>query len=381
MPIVSCPQCGKAHDCLLDLSENTKNLGTLFPEKVMQPTWGNTYTDPVFGTKVRRISDAEVQGSESIATEYSTVNPWNAGRTRLLLVHHDRFGMYDADGEFIHSIPIIPAGSEPRWHPMDPNWLLFLNGNSVWGYNQSTGVAFENHKFAQFSKISALGESDLSRDGDHIVLVGDDRHIFLFNYNDKVETKILDTGGKPLDSVMLTDDNRVLVSWKEISGPEPIQLYDRFGTYIRDVTRANGHKDLFRNWLVWANSNDPHPIANARNAIVRVDLETGEQVPLLELDWSLVVHVSCADTGWACISTFPWFPESEWRPFTNEVFLLHIGTGEVRRLCHHRSKVERMPDGQPDYTAEAKAVISRDGKRVLYSSNWCGRVDAFSIEV
>lgn len=361
-----CPQCNGTGQL-----PDAPDTGIKKPEKVMQPTWGNYFEDPVFGTKIRRMSDAAVQEVVSVATEYPTVSPWNADGTRLLLIAHDHYVLFDDQGDVVHTL-LIPADAEARWHPRDPNWMLFhKNGNELWGYNQRNGYAFMAWKFAEYSKISGRGEADLSDDGLHLAFVGDDREVFVFNHETKKKTPISDAAGQPFDSLMLTGDNRVLVSRDDgifIYGPSGIP---------RQVTRANGHKDICGGYLIWTNSNDPQPIPNAQNAIVRVDIGTGEQVPLIELPWSLVVHVSCSDTGLALISTFA-AEGQPWAPFMDELFLIGIRGGDspvVRRLAHHRSTVR-------DYTAQPRACISRDGKRVVFNSNFGGKtVDAYEIEL
>jgi len=76
------------------------NYFTLVP-----PPVGQSYLDPVFGTSIRRISDALNQPNSRnvgsvpfIATEYSTMSPFNLDNSRLLLVHHSYFAVYDGAG-------------------------------------------------------------------------------------------------------------------------------------------------------------------------------------------------------------------------------------------------------------------------------------------
>src|SRR5688572_19387781 len=113
-----CPTClgtGQVPDAPVT-ETSTKEL-----VHVEKPKVGESFIDPVFGSRITRISDAEAHGEPSIATEYPTVSPWNADYSRLLLVHHDHFGLYDENGKFIHSL-LIPADAEPRWSPIDRNW-------------------------------------------------------------------------------------------------------------------------------------------------------------------------------------------------------------------------------------------------------------------
>src|SRR4051812_3904449 len=66
------------------------------------PAKGGSYTDPVFGTAIKRISnamttkDAGSGGSvTTIGPEYSTMSPFNMDNTRLLIQHFSYFALYD----------------------------------------------------------------------------------------------------------------------------------------------------------------------------------------------------------------------------------------------------------------------------------------------
>src|SRR5262245_46218574 len=72
------------------------------------PASGGSYTDPVFGSAIKRLTDstrmtrADSGGPLStIAPEYSTMSPFNMDNTRLLLVHFSYFGLYDGAGNFL----------------------------------------------------------------------------------------------------------------------------------------------------------------------------------------------------------------------------------------------------------------------------------------
>src|SRR5688500_3187544 len=63
------------------------------------PASGASYVDPVFGTSIKRLSDAMKMtdnagrgGLTSVGTEYSTASPFNSDNSRLILVHQSYFG-------------------------------------------------------------------------------------------------------------------------------------------------------------------------------------------------------------------------------------------------------------------------------------------------
>ena len=71
----------------------------------------------------------------------------------------------------------------------------------------------------------------------------------------------------------------------------------------------------------------------------------------------------------------PWFfvstyapddpaPDSGWAPDTNEILKVWVDGSRIERLAHHRSRPWN------DYNYEPRAASSRDGARLLYSSNF-----------
>ncbi len=69
------------------------------------------------------------------------------------------------------------------------------------------------HTFTEYSSISGNGEMDISFDGDHFVFAGDGRYIFIYQISTGVKKAVLDTAGRSFDSMYITPDNNVIVSW------------------------------------------------------------------------------------------------------------------------------------------------------------------------
>jgi hypothetical protein len=103
-------------------------------------------------------------------------------------------------------------------------------------------------------------------------------------------------------------------------------------------------------------------------SVVKIRLADGYQTCLFSFDSSLAVHVSAPDAGgWVFISTYapsdP-VPLKGWKPYTNEILQVKLDGSEVRRLAQHRSRPFNS------YTWTPRAAVSRDGSRVIYSSNY-----------
>jgi hypothetical protein len=121
--------------------------------------------------------------------------------------------------------------------------------------------------------------------------------------------------------------------------------------------------------MIWTNSNDAQPIPACNNGIVKVRLRDGAQTCLAQLDWSLAVHISAPDgNGYVYVDTeAPVNPQpgtSGWVPYTNEILQVRLDGSGVIRWAHHRSRPFDSYNWQP------KLSISRDGTKLLYSSNY-----------
>jgi len=359
--------------------EPAPNYDTFVPPAVRA-----SYIDPVFGTTIKRVSDARNtpnsdQGGylQWITNEYSTMSAFNSDNSRFILVHQSYFGLYDGTGFYLSALPLeINSSSEPRWSRKDRATLYFHAANQLKSYDISTGAVGVVHTFSEYSSISGNGEMDISFDGDHFVFAGDNEFIFVYQISTDRQFKVFDAGRQPFDSMYITPDNNVIVSWL-VSGTSRYtgqELFDTNMTFLRQVGHADGHKDVTRDTagnevLIWTNSDDPLPIANCNNGIVKIRLADASQTCLLQLDWSLAVHISAPDgNGTVLVDTeAPSNPEpgsSAWVPYTNELLEVNLDGSGAARLAQHRSRPVNSYNWQP------KVSVSHDGTRLLFASNY-----------
>jgi len=360
------------------------------------PANGGNYVDPVFGTTITRISDAAATtGADSgqplpwVETEYSTKSPFNVDNSRILLLEFGYFSVYN--GATLQRIKplccqgtIVSAQSEPLWSRTDPNVFYFHPSNPnqptrnrLQTYNVATDGVTLLHTFTEYSSIFARGESEMSYDGDHLVLAGDGHQIFVYTISTNTKGPLFETNGKNpngWDAVYISPDNNVLIAWRtngngRFQGEE---LYDKNMNFLRKVANNDGHKHMTRDVdgsevLVQTNSADPTPIPNCMNGFVKINLATTQQTCLLQLDFSLLVHVSAPDqSGWIFAQTHnDTTASSPWFAYTNELLQIKLDGTEVRRLGHHRSDTSTY-DGEPHIS------VSRDGSRFAFNSNMMG---------
>ncbi len=351
----------------------------------LPPEAGSRFTDPVFGTTVRRVSNALATPNAAftgrnlifVMNEYATMTPFNQDNSRLLLLHQSYFALYDGGGSYIRDLPLeIHSRTEPRWSRNEPDVLYYVNGNQLKRYNVATGAASVVRTFTEYASIYGGGESDIGFDGNHFVFVGDSRDVFVYEISTDTKGTVLDTTGLGgFDSVYITPDDNVLVSW--YAGGEGryhgIELFDRNMRFLRQVSRWIGHMDVTRDItgeevLLLVNAGNPHPPADCQNAIVKIRLWDAQSTCLLRFDWSLAQHISAPDgNGWFFVSTYSpadFDPVTKWPTYANEILQVKLDGTEVRRLAHHRSR----PFDTYNYTP--RAAVSRDGTRLVYSSNW-----------
>lgn len=347
--------------------------GTLAP-----PPVGASYLDPAFGTAITRETQAAM--GSWIGTEYPSVDASDLGTLDFLLVEADHFGLWPAP---MVDLPTKPASCEPRWSRTDPYSFYFHDpgGNSLLSCDVSAGEVATVVQFIDYVSISiGNGEGDVSEDGNHLAIIGTlpggGWEVFVYNLATGVQGSILSVpDAQPIDSAYITPDNNVLISW-EAGGTarfQGMELFDGNMNFLRQIANANGHKGTARDaagkeCLIWTNSDEnPATLSAFPNGIVSIDLATGNQKGLLSLDWSLAVHISARPgLDFAIVETYAGptiTPESGWAAYTNELLQVPLDGSPVTRLCHHRSV-------QGSYNAQPKATISRDGKRLLFSSNF-----------
>jgi len=353
------------------------NYNTFVP-----PPAGWTYTDPAFGTIVKRVSSAMTTSNNSggggmlefISTEYSTMSPFNKDNTRFILQHQGYFGLYDAAGIYLKDLPMaVNASSEPRWSRTSPSLLFYRNGGDLLKLDVNTNLTTLVRSFP-YSTISGKGESDISFDGDHFVFAGDDRYVFVYQISTDTTFPAFDTAGQPFDSLYITPNNSVTITWLQTGTGlrTGIELFNKNMVFQRQVAHAGGHMDVSKDTngdeiLLWTNSNDAQPIPNCDNGIVKIKLATAQQTCLLQLDWSIAVHISAPDgNGWVFVETYGGDPQPgtpAWKPYTNEILQVKLDGTQTRRLFHHRSRPSN------DYGYMPRVASSRDGTKLAFTSN------------
>lgn len=327
----------------------------------------------------KRLTDAEHTLSAdnglplaSCQVEYPSASPFNCDNSLILVLEFSYFALYEVAtlrriGPLLH----VNASSEPRWDLTDPNRFFYHAGNSLMEYFVATKLSRTVHVFNQYESISAKGESELGEDGESLVLAGSNHlqplELFVFNIDSlAVSQKLLLPS---LDSAFLTPDRRVIVG-----KDDGIFLYDSDMQLLRQLTKANGHRRCARDqtgkpFLIWDNSNEPPPRSFDQHAIVKIDLETGEQTRLMDLGWEWATHITApmGDFGWCIVTTYD-------NGLRGDLWRVWLDGRPAEHLLIHQSDSSSY-EGQP------RATVSRDGRWLAYNSNVAGRTDVYLVEL
>lgn len=309
--------------------------------------------------------------------EYSSMSPFNSDTTRLLLIKVDHFGLWDGGGHFLHETA-ISSSAEPRWSRTEPTVLFYLSMNSLLRYDVNSGQSATLHVFSEYLSISGKSESEISPDGDHLVLCGTkpggQEEVFVY----QIST------GKKFHVWPQTE----LFDGLKIDGHNRIILSKQSGLYVYDGSESrrtivNGHACLTqahgRDIILWCSASDPAintPTGQliTANAVVAIDIETGVKDIIHVFDWKYSFHIAAPDgQPWCIVSTDcpdRSLPSQVWKVYLDKTKPAELlcGTGSIR-------PDNPNPSDPPPYNYQVKAAVSRDGSKIVGSSNFGDIVD------
>jgi hypothetical protein len=351
------------------------------PPRIPVPALHQEIKDPVFGTTIKRITaPTQMSGKSRIRHFYSKSNPFNANETRAIMYASDGdIILYDAiTWRPIKSLDIDDSEPEIQWHPTDPNIFYFMYrdnslGEAMYRYDVRNDSQKLVHSFREYENARGLNEGNMDKSGRYYALVGfrNDKASEAFVYDvmtDKTSKRLPVTERMVEDWISVSPSGRYVV----MMGGDRSRVYDINMKHLHDLPKGSfGHADICQladgsEALVYDGAD--HELDRNRNINI-ADLATGKVRIGVRIGWRSTPHVSCRNLdlpGWALISTSG--PDNKYPNHDLEIFWLKLdGSGEVRRVAHHRSSRERG-----GYFAETQAVTNRDGSKIIFASNWDG---------
>lgn len=335
-----------------------------------KPGYLQSYIDPLFGTKITRISGDVGTIIPNVGGEWGSVvkhhyqldQPWNADQSLLALFKPRIF----LDGRTYQPVVAFPNPGEGRWHPTDPNLIIYISGNELGLWNVRAGSKQILNTFSGYSNLK-LGPNrgNLSNDGSKLAFLtenpNNNTELITFAYDWQRGVKYPDINLKeyPEEDLYVTisaSGNYIVVRY----GSDNRQVFDLNGNKIGpawseygrpshcDLTLdENGDDDV----AVGASKSDPD-----RRKLIKRRLRDGLVT---------VVGVAAAHTSARNLNRPGWVYTSgpKGKIYKDEVLAIRLSDGLTERWGY-------VPNTWSDYEAELHAVPSPDGKRIIFASNW-----------
>jgi hypothetical protein len=354
------------------------------------PVAGGTFVDPSFGTTIMRVTDEK--DGQSCTNFYSYWPSFNLDSTMFFIACDGSAKLYRFDPNAFRVVgkstlfedrsPDGPLSFEDAiWSGANPNLLYGYTGLKLYSYDVAAKKYSMIRDFSAELAAGFLGQMSKSIDDD----------VFAFTRKDK--------NYRPLGYVVWKRDNNKILRNEAIADFDEAQL-DKSGRYLvvkakfprsADVQVVDLQTGSAENLTDPAPDFSPGHSDNGRQLIVGHD-NWNNQYTVRKLatphafktvigfgnDWSQANHVSMlADNEeWCVISNYT-VGNGPVGPFRNEIFMASTdGSQRVRRLAHHHSVFR-------DYWDTPRADISRDGRFIMFTSNWgsTSRRDVFIIKV
>lgn len=362
------------------------------------PARGASYVDPIFGSNLWRVTDALAAGYEFLNVEYSNGQHFNASETLLRLVGQLPGGGYQV--LFVESTPpfnVVRVGSglassnpsDFYWHPTDPDLLYHVAFERLMAYSVSQDASTLVHAFMEYGSITGAGETQMSRDGSRIALVGTDPGTFelveVFVYDLAARSKI---ATMPLpgsfDSVRMTPTGRGIV----VQGTAGAHYYSIQGSRLvheREVMSGAGHSD------VGLGPNDVEYLFAVKstedNNVYAARIDAPGETLILPVGWRGLptgMHVSANSTqndGWVHVVTYAdGVPNNDpalaWAPFAAEVIRARYDGGGYERLAHSRTGGFPDPRFGTYWGSTARGSVSSSGRYVVWNANFMRQITA-----
>lgn len=353
-----------------------------------KPGYLQTVVDPVFGSKLTRIvgdpdtkmdmlpNNYYVWGTTA-RHNYSKDPVWNADQSLMVLKFNMNEsgrtpprspGMIFLDGATYETkFGRSPGFTEARWHPTDPELMIYVAGNAIGYWNPVTNerqeiTRFEGIKEAYFGPW----EGNISDDGRHVVIQSGDK-VFAYNLVEDIRYPDIDwePEGKVLDFATISPlGNYVVVTAVVGDNPYYTRIYTKEGELIQewDELWTPTHYDLAVDTdgsevVVGSSRSEPH-----RYKVIKRRLHDGETTVVAT--GGFASHTSARNlkrTGWVYVTFSD--RDKDGLAYKNEVVAVKLDGSRVERIAHLRTN-------NHTYWAEAQASVSPDGLRVVFASNW-----------
>lgn len=361
---------------------------------ISPPGYLESYIDPVFGSKVTRITGqpgdpipgvAEKRWPEVARHGYSKRPAWNADGSLLALEYCDWLIL---DGSNYRPLFIPERPGECRWHPLEPNLMIFANNDSIGTFDLRAGVAEVIGRFPGYSGLKiGPGEGNLSADGNRIAVAGmREGRLVGFAFDMKRALKFPDIDFCRAGLTVKSDGVPDYMDWISISaggafvvvngnmdapvdngrnGADRTLVFDLNGRQVTEMWMEYGRPSHYDMTVDEAGDEVAVGVSKSppdQGRVIKRRLRDGKVTILTSGGYAS--HTSTRNTkrpGWAYVS---YQARGDRMPYRDEIVAVKLdGSLTVERLAHlHTNKT--------DYVTEAHGVPSPDGRKALWATNW-----------
>jgi len=365
----------------------------------LQPV-GVPFVDPVFGSALLRISEANETGGFETQI-YNQLQAFSSDNKYLLLDSSEGFLVrHVSDLRQVQGLD-TSSWNDPRWHPTQPHVIIHFDSNDDAVVRVqftdidtlTTTTAFTFPTQYQYIRVPQSFD-EVSHDGRWLagMLTRNDGASVIFSLDIEngtlgAEIPISDLYAGPCqpdpewgevepDWIGVSPLGKYLVvQWvrdgsSDCSGLETFDI--QTGEFVGHVTDHHHHGDLGVDsdgateifmTTEFSPPFDPNGQATVIHQLPGPSTGVSPPVWLQSVPWSDEDHISLQ--GPHGVGLVSWGKSSEGSydaPFQNELFLQYTD-GSVLRLAHHRSS-------KCGYWVQPRASISRDGRYVVFASDW-----------
>jgi hypothetical protein len=420
--------CGKLDDGLVHVPPNYScGSPPCATNPFPPPAKGTSYTDPQYGCSVTRLTDV-VADHLGVAAhhEYGTITPINADDTDVMILLEDgSLQIVDTTGGVVVPVANMPGtntGNVP-WDISIPTRFYYTSGTAILRgdiaglpgcastHNCSVASTLLHDFTGTYSSVLIPDQEDISDDGDHLWLVGD-TSAFLYTISTNTVGPAMNVGTKDSATgwhkIQIMPSNRMLMTWSPNGhGPDAGQeVYNTDTTLNWHMFDNTLHTDCGRD----LNNNEVCVVARIPDTgggitgagacptwtgtqdggIDVINMSTHGAQCLVDVNWAdteISFRDGNAGGGWVFItffnsgscSTYSCFDTTSpsrldpawaahWVHFAEEGIMVRIDNNNSQtnsyRLFHTRSRSSEY------YWAIPRGAISRDGKYVVFDSNF-----------
>lgn len=365
---------------------------------VTKPALGESFADPVYGTKITRRSIGPDRHN------YSRRQAENADGSRYITTTGGNWYLHDAKTcAVLRTLTGMAGDCEPIWHATNPRLLLHTGREGkggIWYWldveaNART-IAFNltsNSPFPKAQSYWTKGEGTTSAEGKYLALMAETYNGSTGNVDfygvivvDVATGTIVSSRASTQrpDHVSMSPTGRCVVV--SCTGSEGTRAYSRdFKSFVQ-LQKGSQHSDL----AIGPEGQDYYVVANYTNGYLEArNCESVSDVfvlsplyPASGAKYSCHISGQAFDRpGWVVISTYAdsdraGSPAAVLQPQYRKVWLAELKpNGKQYSVCHIRTTGS-------GYFDEPQATISRDGKRITFASNLgSGPSDSYLVEV